>query len=75
MESNHLHLGLQPNALPVELTSQVGEVGLEPTMFLCHGFTDRYPRRWVTPPKQTHKESNPNPLIWSQMFYHYTIRP
>ena len=28
----------------------MGEVGLEPTMFLCHGFTDRYLRRWVTLP-------------------------
>lgn len=28
----------------------VGEEGLEPSTFLCHGFTDRYPRRWVTLP-------------------------
>lgn len=43
-----LHL-ISPMLRNIAVSILIGEVGLEPTTFLCHGFTDRYPRRWVTP--------------------------
>ena len=52
------NFGLSPDAM-------VGRVGFEPTVFLCHGFTDRFLRRTWIPTHMWRREWDSNPRYFA----------